>query len=216
MNPNAPPVHRYWTGRPHPLADFTNHALMAMAPGYVINWNDATLPAECLEEVAQAEGKVRPEDAIRHRCNVIRWWLLHNYGGYTVHHDVILLKPLDDLPYPMTAAHFASRCTSVLAYPHGHPIPLRMLEEIRRAPLSDTASSPEVSGEAKLTLIDPETPSLRYPWDKLGRYQVNVEQWAIVLRFPKERYRENVGSKPTLPPSRIVAATIEKPKMPNA
>lgn len=210
MNPDAPLVHRYWTGRPHPLADFTNHALMSMAPGYVINWSDGTLPEECLEEVARAEGKVRPEDAIRHRCNVIRWWLLYNHGGYTVHHDIIPLVPLDTLPFPMTGAHFNSRCTSFLAYPAGHPIPLRMLEEIRRAPHGD-APSPEVSGELKLTQVDTETPSLRYPWDNLGRHQPHIKQWAIFLRFPKERYRENVGSKPSLPrPSRIVSATIEK------
>lgn len=216
MNPDAPPIHRYWTGTPHPLANFTNHAVMSMAPGYVINWSDGTLPPECLEEVAQAEGKARSVDAIRHRCNVIRWWLLANQGGYTVHHDIIPLVPLDTLPFPMTAAHFASRCTSFLAYPVGHPVPLQMLEEIRHAPLSDTASAPEVSGELKLTQIDTETPSLRFPWDELGRRQSLIDQWAIFLRFPKERYRENVGSKPSLPPSRIVSATIEEAKMPHA
>lgn len=210
MNPDAPPVHRYWTGQPHPLASFTNHAVMSMAPGYVINWSDGSLPKECLEEVAQAEGKVRPVDAIRHRCNVIRWWLLANHGGYTVHHDFIPLVPLDTLPYPATAAHPSLRCTSFLAYPVGHPIPLRMLEEVRQAPPSNTASAPEVSGEIRLTQIDTETPFLQHPWNNLGQRQPNVDQWAIFLRFPKERYRVNVGARPTMPPSRIVSATVEK------
>lgn len=187
-------THRYWTGNPHPLQVYIHNTVEAAAPGPVIEWTDDTLPGECLEECERAEGKVKEEDAIRHRCNVIRWWMLYHQGGYTCHHDLIPLKPFAELPYPVTAAHGVMRCTGFLGFPAGHEVPAQMLELIRLAPRSELPS-PYVSGERVLSQIAPvDLPRLVYPLGNNGTRKPDSEFWAIFLRFPKERYRQNVGA----------------------
>lgn len=177
-------VHRYWTGPPHPLASFT-HNVAASVADRVVEWDDQNLPGGCLEECKRAEGTVRPEDAVRHRSNVVRWWLLAEYGGWWSHHDLILLKPLAELPYPVTAAHRAARCTCFLGFPPGHPIPLAMLEGIRKAPRNSSAWSRHVSGEERLTGMARRLPALLLPFDKQGNRVGDGSPWAILLRYPK-------------------------------
>jgi hypothetical protein len=187
-------THRYWTGEPHPLELFSGNAVRSVAPGGVLDWADDSLPAICLAEVERAEGKVRPEDAIRHRTNVIRWWLLLHHGGYVVHHDLIPITPFEQLPFPVTAFHGVTRCNSFMGFPPGHRVPAEAIEHIRRAPLSDTATSPVVSGERLLTaLAGDEIAMLEYPFDNVGN-RTGADPWAVFLRFPKERYRQNVGA----------------------
>lgn len=185
-------VHRYWTGAPHPLVDQTRNALRAVTNGEIIEWSDETLPEECLAEVAAGQGKVVPRDAIRHRANIIRWWLLLNYGGYTIHHDMFLISPLNALPFPVTASHDRLRCTAFMGLPAGTDIARFALEAIRQAPVSDTARAPAVSGERLLTHLAGDIPRLMHSWDRNG-VRRDIQPWSLFLRFPKERYRQNIG-----------------------
>lgn len=187
-----PVTHRYWTGEPHPLAAFIGNAVVANAPGPVLDWSDETLPEGCREAIERNADKVHPLDEIRHRCNIIRWWMLYHHGSYTIHHDLIPLVPFVELPFPVTAAHTDEwRCSSFLAFPKGHEVPAYALEAIDRAPRCETGAAPEVSGERLLDRLAGDIPRLILPHNKWGQ-PVGGPSWAVFLRFPKERYRQNV------------------------
>lgn len=152
--------------------------------GEIIDWSDKTLPEECNEEIQLGQGKVRPDDAIRHRRNIVGWWLLREFGGYWIHHDILMLSKLRDLPFPVTASHGPVRCTAFMAFPKGHSVPIQALEIIRQAPLSDELYAPEVSGELMLTKIAGGVPELLFPLTKQGRRVKGADPWAVRVQWP--------------------------------
>lgn len=186
-NPDAPITHRYWTGYSHPMAFFTGNSARDASSGQFIEWTDATLPKDCLNEVSLAQGKVRQEDEIRHKRNIVGWWLLREYGGYWVHHDILLFTPLSELPFPLTALHGEVKCTAFMGFPKHHPVPIQALEEIRAAPLSTVAPCPVVSGEQLLTRLAPDVPGLTFILNRDGHRVQGSDAWAVRLKWPGGR-----------------------------
>lgn len=83
-------IHRYWAGEmPRYVRTFGDEA-REVAGVPVIDWSDDILPDKALELV---EG----ETDLRHRSNVIRYWLLLTYGGMWIDGDVEVLRDVRPL-----------------------------------------------------------------------------------------------------------------------
>ena len=172
-------IHRYWHGGQLPATEpWVGSTLRGMGP--VTDWTDDTLPPEVVAWLDAHAAQVRPTDALRHRANLVRWWILSELGGVWCDHDVIAFQPLDQLPRPFCAAHAGSPCTSVLGFDVGHRVPLVMLDAIAAAPLVGQFRSRDVSGERALRWVIISDVELRpLPFDSLGRAE--GKPWAVHL-----------------------------------
>lgn len=168
-------IHRYWSGDDEP--EWTGRALRSINRGVpVVDWDDSTLPQGCREWVREHE-PLLPGN-IRHRSNLIRLWLLNEYGGWWVDHDVTLLRPLAELPFPMTAAH-ETVCSCVMGFPSGHPMIQRAMANVGRFP-TPNQSSVSISGERLLQRYKtPDVTLMELPYDAAGNWQPNSEPWAV-------------------------------------
>lgn len=133
-------IHRFWIGEPPKSAHWTARAIATSHGETPTDWTPATLPADC----------PTPDDPDpRHVSNVVRYWLLHRFGGLWLDHDVL---PLTDLrcSYPYTAAIGLNRREgAVLWFPEpGHPMLTDLLAAVR-----DEGASPHRSGAHLLTEV---------------------------------------------------------------
>lgn len=169
-------VHRYWHGSASKLNNWTGKALRFLGHK-VETWNDETLPKECLF-FADKHMHLVESRTLRHRANLVRWWLLAEYGGWWADYDLIPLRSFTTLPFPATASHDGVRCTSWLAFPAQHSVPLAMLEVIKSS--SGVGASPDMSGERLLQQIcSPEIPMVPLPINRNGYPE--GEPWAVHL-----------------------------------
>lgn len=170
-------VHRYWEGEKSGLNNWTGKALRHLGHD-VDTWNYLTLPPECREWVDSVTDLVIPRQRLRHRANCVRWWMLAEYGGWWADYDLVPFRHFDTLPFPATASHSGVRCTSWLAFPAGHEVPLTMMAAISAG--EGVGNSPEQSGEALLeSLCPPEIASVPLPINS-GGYPEG-EPWAVHL-----------------------------------
>lgn len=168
-------IHRYWTG--DPVSEWSGKAIRSLhADVEVRDWTDDTLPRALVEWLDQHNDDVIAGDRLRHRANLVRYWLLNEYGGWWVDHDVVLLERLNSLPYPMAAAHH-TLCTCVLGLPAGHVMLTEALRRINEARPSQGRSM-DVSGERFLDrLRTPDVTLLPLAYDSLGGHLGGT--WAV-------------------------------------
>lgn len=179
MDAHRTVVHRYWQGTPPRFGVWTGKVLRHLGHD-VENWRDETLPPECLA-FADEHTWLCP-GSLRHRANLVRLWLLATYGGWWADHDLIVLRPFDELPFPATASHRGTRCNCWMAFPPAHPVVLACISEIR-ARKEPGLSSREVSGEALLDricpVLSPDVIAVPLALDPIGHRE--GEPWAIHL-----------------------------------
>lgn len=148
---SEPTIHRYWEGEPSTVADLIGMAVRNMHPeSQVKDWTPGEV-ADIPVDVSQ----VRPVDEVRHRSNIIRYWLLHEYGGLWLDSDVV---PLDNLfgsvPHQIWTAELRGRREGcALRFPAGHPFLAEALASIAAAGPSDLVSA-DVSGARLLDRCD--------------------------------------------------------------
>ena len=170
-------VWRYRYGGPSPLHDLAGTRLRHLHHGAVVDLTDDDIPDDVLDLAAAPV--VAPADALRHRANVVRLWVLHERGGWWADSDLLPVRPFYELPSPATAGHAGrGRCSCWLAFPAGHPVLAAALNYVADAPPSTTAASREVSGEALLDdLCGSDVARLDLPWDAVGQ-RTGGELWA--------------------------------------
>lgn len=174
-------VHRFWKGDPqNHLNDWTRCVLYSL--GHTVReWEVEDLPRE-VTDIAEIGFKYLPEsEHVRHLSNVVRWWALFVYGGYWADYDLIPLRSFASLPFPATANHGQSRCSSFLAFPPNHPIPSLALDHIVRH-TGNVGSSKLLSGEGMLDAIcTDDVARIELPIDSLGQVHAQADPWAIHL-----------------------------------
>lgn len=130
-------IHRYWTGPDEPEID-----------GPV--WHDDDLPAEIAEWVDARMDRATPDDAARHRSNMVRWWLLWGHGGLWLDHDAVLHGKVPKGEW--VAAVGVDACAAAVSLPAKHPLAAAMLDHFDSAAPSDLRA-PLVSGRVPLTRL---------------------------------------------------------------
>lgn len=174
-------IHRYWTG-PAPATEPWVGWVVRGLHADVRDWSDATLPAELHRFLDQMGGRVRAQDTLRHRANIVRLWLLREFGGVWLDHDVVPLRRLDDDERPFAAAHGGTLCNCAMGFDQGDPLLTDALDLIGAAPRSRDALSPVVSGELLLgDLWSRRVEWRQLPFDALGRATRGAEPWALHL-----------------------------------
>lgn len=152
-------VHRYWRGPVPADAAWTSAAIASTCRGRPVNdWNDGILH---LAGVIDSTSPFHLEADHRHVSNVVRYELLHRFGGLWLDHDVI---PLVDLTrrstLPWVAALDDQAEGFAMWFPQpGHP----MLADL----LADARSS------------DPDAPSVVRSGARLLRRHVGRHQVAL-------------------------------------
>jgi hypothetical protein len=143
----------------------------------LIDWTFDTLPQ-------QLSKLLDPNDNPRHISNVSRYWLLYEYGGLWLDHDVIPFRDLTGSSRPWTASLRGHREGCALWFPTpGHP----MLADLVAASLTtDFMSSPYRSGAHLLDRVgrrysDVTLEQRVLPLDAMGRRTSTEEVWAVHL-----------------------------------
>lgn len=175
-------IHRYWAGVARPSHQFTSSVLRRVHPEFDIrDWTDGDLPKPLMKILEASTHKVRPEFAMRHRANVVRLWVLREYGGWWVDHDFLALTPFDELPFPATAQHAdGTRCNCWLAFPPNHWLLEQALDHICEFEPHQPRSSMEMSGEGLLTkLADSTISAIRLPLEVDGTRVLGTSLWGI-------------------------------------
>lgn len=128
-------MYRYWTGPNEP----TDPHL----PG-ITYWNDSMLPDWLLELLDKSVSLVEFRQ-LHHRSNIVRWWLLHEFGGIWLDYDIDPTQPFPDLPFCATGINHDSACVCCMGFPAHHPVPTLALDCLITLPSG--RSSVEVSGD---------------------------------------------------------------------
>jgi hypothetical protein len=137
-----PVIHLWWDDTPPPAVEACADAWKAMHPGWVVHlWgNEPDLP------VVPNTDSVTAVDLVRHRSNLIRWWLLVTFGGVWVDCDTEPLAPLDplintDSPF---CGSVAGPEATIIGGPAGHRLFTALYEHSQRTTVRTTA--PHLSG----------------------------------------------------------------------
>lgn len=185
-------IHRYWTGDATPPLDPWALDVLCSTQQHaeVTDWTDETLPQALVELLDTVNDQVRPEDVPRHRANVVRLWLLHQYGGWWTDHDFIPLVSYETLPFPATAAHRGGeRCGCWVGFPAGHPALALGLKIIATAPPSNERSR-DVSGDGFLNRIaGDDVVRMKLYIDVDGRMNDGATPWGIHAHNTSARRR---------------------------
>lgn len=169
-------IHRYWTG------DASKPDMSAFARGLasqfgtVTDWTDDILPSDVASAVDKRMDYV-PDTGLyraRHRSNLVRLRLLHQFGGLWLDHDVLLL----DLPKPdgpWIAMSNRMTCSAAMRFEAGD-------DRLEKAWDKMTpGNSPRTSsGEWFLHHVwGDEVKRIELPFDVWGVRQPYADQWAI-------------------------------------
>lgn len=175
-------IHRYWTGPPPATEPFIGNAVTKGNPAAILrDWADETLPVELTRFLAECEDRVAPDHLVRHRANIVRLWVLREFGGVWLDHDVIPLIPLEDVPPRATASH-GVRCNCAMFFPIGDQCLTVALDRIRTAPPNPEGKSIEVSGELLLEdVCDRGVVRLQLPYAPDGSPIEGASRWAVHL-----------------------------------
>lgn len=154
-------IHRFWVGTPHPRAAWTGAAIDTSCAGDRRDWTPATLPASIDQ----------PDDPDpRHVANLVRYQLLHTFGGLWLDHDVIPLANLCTGRQPWVAGMGPLRSACAMWFPEpGHPLLEALVDEA-----ADTGPATERSGDRHLARLlpryhDVEVNERVLPFDSTGR-----------------------------------------------
>jgi hypothetical protein len=171
-------VHRFWTGAPRPGHQWTTAVVQWAHPDAdVAEWTTETLPPDLL-------ALLDPGDDPRHLSNVARYWLLHEYGGLWLDHDVIPLRDLTGGQQPWTASLRGRREGAAMWFPAPGHLMLAELVAVAALGASPSAPSPIRSGARVLHRVGLRYPEVAYeprvlPLDALGRHTGIGEVWAV-------------------------------------
>lgn len=148
-------VHRYWKG-PLPESEPWRGNVVRGLHEDVTDWDDDKLPGVCLDWVDSRMDLVNETDQLRHRGNCVRWWLLREFGGVWLDHDVTPLVDLTLLPQPFIGGLVAygtkHPVTCVVGLPRDHELARRMVWLIDSATPSERRST-DVSGDAVVAAL---------------------------------------------------------------
>jgi hypothetical protein len=163
-------------GPPNPQHSWITKVVHSLYPE-VLDWTFDTLPPKLVK-------LLDPNDSPRHISNVVRYWLLHEYGGLWLDYDLIPLKSLTGAPQPWTAALHGRREGCAMWFPSPrHP----MMADLIAAALTSTHTyTPHRSGAHLLERvgrrhIDVKLESRVLPIDAKGRRTFKEEVWAVHL-----------------------------------
>lgn len=185
-------VHRYWAGdEAEPFGPWGTDVLRnTQSHAQIIDWTEDLLPPALIDLADACMDQVKSVDAVRHRANIIRYWLLNQYGGWWVDHDLVPLVSFESLPFPAIAAHGnGEACGCWLAFPERHAFLARALDAITLAPPSHTARSCEVSGSQLIDRLDPDVRRVRLWIDTDGVFNEGASPWAIHAALTSARRR---------------------------
>jgi hypothetical protein len=179
-------LNRYWVGPPSPGEPWTGDVVRQFFQ--VIDWDDDSIDPKIRSWHGAGAVQVRVEDAVRHRANMLRWLILWRNGGIWADHDVIPLRPWDDLLVgSFIGGYAAGKPNSAVVYlTPGHPVAAAMLGLIAAAPPSTTARCLDVSGDGRVA--SGAVPALRvepFLFDRRGT--VVGAPWAV------HQYRTSQG-----------------------
>lgn len=162
-------IHRYWCGPDEPKIDSEV-------------WHDSDLPPEIVNWCDERMNQVKKIDYLRHRSNMVRWWLLVANGGTWLDHDAKLIEKPSFISW--VAVYRNQPLSCAICLPPNHQLAWNMLEHIENQPASNLAC-PWVSGTYVLSdLITSFTDIQRIPIDNSWL----THQWVT----SKER-RKNEG-----------------------
>jgi len=148
-------LHRYWTGASLPDTEpWVGWVIEKMHPDLMLHdWTDDHLSDEIVGWLDGAAVQVKEEDRPRHRANMVRWWLLREYGGIWLDYDIIPLAPLPvDRRMCATPGSLPSSCVIGLPAPND-PLADKMLTAIQGAGPQSDRPSVEVSGDKQLMRV---------------------------------------------------------------
>lgn len=68
------------------------------------------------------------------RCDAIRYFLLHHYGGFYIDMDIESLKPLDDLleDFELVLSKLVDFSNAIMGSVPGHPLWVKMFDELQQ------------------------------------------------------------------------------------
>lgn len=156
-------IHRFWIGPPHPRATWTGTVIDTTCAGTRRDWTPDTLPASI---------DVPDDPDPRHVANVVRYQLLHEFGGLWLDHDVIPLTNLCRARGPWVAGMGPHRSACVMWFPEpGHPLLAALVDD---AMLTTTGLSRDRSGDRLLGRLLPRYHDVGVneavlPYDSVGR-----------------------------------------------
>lgn len=165
-------VHRYWSGPALTTEPWMGAVVRTLHPSArVTDWTDELLPRECVQWVDAHMELVNEANRLRHRGNLVRWWLLDRFGGVWLDHDVIPLVDMTLLPQPFIGGFEAYGesfvCTCVVGLPKGHRLAASMKLAIESATPSERRSV-EVSGDIVAAALRGSVRIEPMPFDSLG------------------------------------------------
>ena len=76
------------------------------------------------------------------RCDAIRYFILHYYGGFYIDMDIESLKPIDDLleDYELVVSKLIDINNAIIGSIPGHPLWLQVFEELKKRQLNKSES----------------------------------------------------------------------------
>lgn len=190
-------VHRYWASLMLPPSEPWRGNVVRALHDDVIDWFDDLLPAECLAWVESRMDLVNEANRLRHRGNLVRWWLLREMGGVWLDYDVTPLTDLTQLRRPFIGGLVSDgvehAVSCVVGLPRGHRLACDMVDAINAAPVSQRRS-PEVSGDDMVAVFRKGIRIEPMPFDAAGRlclaeHPTYVHEFATGVRDEVEAWK---------------------------
>jgi hypothetical protein len=178
-------LHLFWTGDLPTWVAINVMRWRDMMPNWTVKlWTDADEELSAIAALAfQTAHHVDRIDHIRHGASLVRWWLLHTYGGVWVDTDVTPLLPLDPLlSAPFVALTHRVAAPFVIGGPVAHPLWRTMIDGAR----SRSGTSPEVTGCWPLTDALRDHPDFRR--EPPGRFQSH-DRLGLPVPIPEDGLR---------------------------
>ena len=181
-------IHRYWTGPTSPPCEpFLGSCLKSLNPdAEITDWNDDTLPPTYHKYFNDAQ--VCPSDVYKHRANIVRLLLLHDFGGAWYDYDIIPLLPVSALPVPSVASH-ETLCNSFMAFNQGDHRLSEAIDALAVQPAIGLRSM-LVSGSLFLRRFLSDVHHLEYPFAPNGRLLSCDRPFAVQLGIAVPTHNE--------------------------
>lgn len=182
-------IHRYWDDPDTTPAHsaWTTKVITNLHPEHELHdWTRDDLPDKLLTLLDELDVNVRHEDIPRHHANIVRWWLLREYGGIWLDHDILPLRNLSSPTRDYTAAVGNERVSCVLSFVRSdlvNKIFDTICNNARNCPPDST--SMEASGDRVLNrFLNPSIWARQLPFRSDGKVNKGLgpdigEPWAV-------------------------------------
>lgn len=172
-------IHRFWIGPQHQDYRWITLTVQRAHPdAEVVDWTIETLPSDLLKLIVIGDDPV-------HISNIVRYWMLYEFGGLWLDHDVVPLRDLTKEQKPWTASLDTQREGSSMWFPKvKHPMMKELISVGINSPINLRA--PIRSGGRFLREIGNKYPDVGYeervlPLDSIGQRTKKSEIWAVHL-----------------------------------